>query len=321
MKKIYNVVIIGAGNIASEYDDASSTQILTHAHAVKQLSKFNLLGFYDVDKKKAKAAAVKWKTKVIYNLNSIQKNIDIVCCAVPDEFHYSVLKEISTFSVLKAVICEKPIAKKVIQAKELVDLYSKKDIPLFVNYTRRFMPEFMELKKWVEQSGRLIVGNCFYGKGVCHNCSHMLNILELFWKDIKVLSVDNFLYDYFEDDPSVTFVLEAGSGKIYFYPIDCKIATVFEFDLFFEGGRVKYSDAEGIIEYYKIQESAVYTNELNYTLEKRIKLERTEAMLNLYKNVYNVLNLKKEVISTGMDAYRTICLCESISDKISGEQK
>lgn len=311
-------MIIGAGNIASGYDELSNNQVLTHAHAIRQLSKFNLLGFYDIDEKKARVAAVKWKTKVIHNLNSIQKDIDIICCAVPDEFHYSVLKEISTFSELKAVICEKPITKTAIQAKELVDLYNKKNIPLFVNYTRRFMPEFVELKEWIERSGRLIVGNCFYGKGVCHNCSHMLNILELFWKNLKVLSVGNILYDYFEDDPSVAFVLKTDSGEIFFHPIDCKIATVFEFDLFFESGRVKYSDAEGAIDYYNIQESAVYTNQLNYVLQKSIKIDRTKALMNLYKNVYDVLNMKHEVISAGMDAYRTICLCENVNDKISG---
>lgn len=309
-------MIIGAGNIASGYDEVSSVQILTHAHAIKQSLVFNLLGFYDINRKNAETAALKWGTKAIYDLNSIQQNIDIVCCAVPDEFHYSVLKMICSLSELKAVICEKPITKKAMQAKELVDLYDKKGIPLVVNYTRRFLPEFAELKKWIERSGRLIVGNCYYGKGVVHNCSHMLNIMELFWDNLEVLSAGNILYDYFKKDPSADFIMKAGSGKLYFHTIDCNIVTVFEFDLLFEGGRVKYSDADGTIDYYIVEESAVYMDELNYILEKSVKIDRTSALKNLYQNVYDVLNMKQEALSTGMDAYRTLCLCEDINNKI-----
>ena len=313
----YNVVIIGAGNIASGYDDILSPRILTHAHALKTLAFFNFLGFYDIDERRAEAAAQKWGVEKIDSLENIQKEIDIICCAAPDEFHYEILKKVSVFSSLKAVICEKPITRKTYQAKELVKLYKEKNIPLFVNYTRRFLGEFTELKHWISRAGSLIVGNCYYGKGVFHNCSHMINILEYILADLELLSTDFMLYDFFEEDPSINFVLKNESSKIYFHPIDCNIATVFEFDLFFENGRVRYSDHEGSIDYYQIKKSSVYSGELNYLLDRRIKIKWDLALLNLYKNVYDAICNQSEVCSDGEEAYKTISLCEKITKKVT----
>lgn len=312
MNKKLNVVIIGAGNIASGYDYPASRLVLTHAHAIGISKSYRLLGFCDVNSDRAKEAALKWKTKVITDIENLDSKPDIICCAVPDDNHFDILKKCCEYDTIKAVICEKPITKSSLQAKYLVDVYKQKGIPLWVNYTRRFLNEFVELKNWIENAGNLITANCFYGKGIFHNCSHMINILEFLVGFLELSSTGNVLYDYFEDDPSVEFQLKTKTGKIFFYPVPCSIVTVFEFDLIFSFGRIKYSDATGLIEYYVIAESPIYKNELNYILYKSVKVMNGAALQNLYENIYATLNSQEKNCSSGETAYRTVCLCEKI---------
>lgn len=309
---IYNVLIIGAGKIASGYDTPMQDKILTHAHALVLATDFNLLGFYDVDQQKAEIAAKKWGVGVIRDLASIKNQVDVVCCAVPDEFHYDIMKRIIELPRLKMAICEKPITRNLVQAQEMVELYKRREIPLIVNYTRRFLNEFIELKNWINEAGDLKVGNCFYGKGVFHNCSHMINTLEYLFGELEFLQTNYMMYDYFQDDPSVSFILKRNSANIYFHPIECNIVTVFEFDLLFAKGRIKYSDAEGKIKYYKVDESEIYDNELNYVLERIVEIDWNSALTTLYKNVGDVLRKQVRMHSSGEDAYKTICICDKV---------
>ena len=108
--KQYNVVIIGAGNIGAGFDSPESDEILTHAHAFLKNDKFNLIGFYDVDFVKAASAANKWNVQAFVTMESAMKHAEVVCCTVPDAYHYQVLKEIAEYPV-KLVFAEKPITK------------------------------------------------------------------------------------------------------------------------------------------------------------------------------------------------------------------
>lgn len=65
MGKSYNVLIIGAGNIGAFFDMPYSKNVLTHAHAFSKVEGFNLLGFVDVDNKKAIEAANIWNAKAL----------------------------------------------------------------------------------------------------------------------------------------------------------------------------------------------------------------------------------------------------------------
>lgn len=112
MRRMYNVLIVGAGNIGAFFDMPSSKNILTHAHAFTKAKGFNFLGFVDIDKEKAQNAAKLWNTSYFENLSeAFNKNrIDIISICTPDEFHYNLLKQLADFPV-RLVFAEKPLTK------------------------------------------------------------------------------------------------------------------------------------------------------------------------------------------------------------------
>src|SRR3989339_2147333 len=139
-QKKFKALIIGAGRIASGFDDPKSKQILTHAHAYKKHPQIEFIGFYDIDFKKAKLAAKKWSVGSYSDFKkAINENMpDIISICTPDRNHFEQFKMISQLkNKPKIVICEKPLTVGLYNTKKIVQLYNKKKIPVLVNHSRR----------------------------------------------------------------------------------------------------------------------------------------------------------------------------------------
>src|SRR3972149_7328158 len=123
MIRRYNAMIIGAGNIGAFYDTPDSTNILTHAHAFSKHQGFNLMGFIDTDYHKAEEASAIWGGSAFHSIEEAFDGgpADIVSIAVPDEFHYEILKKLTLYPV-KLVFGEKPLVETASQAEEIVRL-------------------------------------------------------------------------------------------------------------------------------------------------------------------------------------------------------
>lgn len=310
----YRVGIIGAGNIAGGYDSLGDNNVLTHAKAIILSESFELIGFYDINPLNSLKASMKWRTSQIETLEDLLDGSDVICICVPDAFHYDILKQCMHHKGLKAIVLEKPLAKSPDQAKEILDLSKSAQTKVFINYSRRYQKEFIESKRWIAcEAGHLIAGTCYYGKGLVHNCSHIINLLGFFFDDISFLYSGKSLIDYSDSDPSEEFALESSGATIFFHPIPCTIVTIFGFELFFEKGRMIYSSEDGTISYYDIEESDLYTGEMNYKLNKSVDVNAGSAMTNLYKNIEEVLDGKENIRCTVADAYRTMELCETIA--------
>lgn len=313
---MYKVGIIGAGMIAAGYDDPDMENILTHAHAVCISSKTELVGFFDVDKGKSNAAAKKWNAFVFENIHDLVKESDIVCCATPDQLHYEILKTIlSNPEKLRAVICEKPIATNLMQATQIIKACSSFELPVVVNYTRRFLGGFERLKDIASNMGRFIHGNCYYGKGLLHNGSHMVNLLDYIVGivEYKKLDVIKQINDFYEKDPSIAFFLELeDDARVFFHVIPSTITSVFQFELFFEKGKLFYDSTLEQVKIYGVKEWDMYPGYTCYRETGIIKTERSEAMINLYKDVINVISNGSKSKSDGESAVETLRICDAV---------
>jgi hypothetical protein len=112
--------------------------------------------------------------------------VDIAIVSTSDNTHYEILKQLAEYP-LKLVIVEKPICENLEQAREIVELYKAKGIPLMVNYTRRFLPYYDNLKEY----GKPISSVCRFNRGWLHTASHAIDFFNM-------LGCDN--YSIFESD-------------------------------------------------------------------------------------------------------------------------
>lgn len=316
---MYKVGIIGAGQIASGYDSPLSNDYLTHAHTISELDDFYLEGFYDINQSQMNRAAKKWNTNAYSTAEELVKASDIIVCAVPDDHHYEMLKRIfESDTHLCGVICEKPLALKPDQGAEICALYKSRDILLTVNYTRRFLDGFDEAKRKIKIFGDFVRGNCYYGKGLMHNGSHMINIIDhiLGLSDISDVGILESVNDYSEDDLSVSFYLTlCGKARVYFQVIPCNITSAFQFELFFEKGKLCYDSTQERIYVYDIGALKKYTGYTCYQQTSIIETNRSKAMLNLYRCVLNSIEMGFDNRCSGEDALRTLAICDEITKK------
>jgi predicted dehydrogenase len=208
MKK---VLIVGAGNqsiLADKNGSGNENKIISFYKALKEHKGFEIIGFVDKDITKAiKAIDISLKDNILSDEWQISeslkafsnKKMDIIIIATSDDMHYQNLKDIIKYDIkAKLVICEKPLCETTEQIKEIIKLYKKAKIPLLVNYTRRFIQEYKDLKKNIDEKkfGKLVGITVKYNRGLIHTFSHIADTLNyLFGNDawIKKTIVIDFI--------------------------------------------------------------------------------------------------------------------------------
>ncbi len=307
---MYRAVIIGAGNIASGFDSPDSRDILTHAHAYQCHPAFQLTGFYDKDYKRAVEAAHKWGCRAYGTLAEALKAAKVVSCCVPDSYHRQILEKAAAYAP-KLVIAEKPLASSVAEGEELLRTYGT-GIPLLLNYSRRFLPEFQLLREEIRRYGKFLKGVGYYGKGILHNGSHMIDLLRFLLGSVecgKILKAE--IRDY-DGDPSKDAILQVQGQPFYMAAVDSRIATVFELDLFFEKARIRIVDGGSLIERYMIKESDTYAGYYNYVFQEREHVDYSHAMIGLLDNAKDILEEKGTPACSIEDGAEVLKICIQI---------
>lgn len=318
--KVYNVLIIGGGDIGAGYDTPNSKEYLTHAHAFTDHSGFNLVGFVEPNKEVAQNISKKWQVNCFNSIDEAFKlsKIDVVSIAVPDEVHYAVLKEVAKYHP-KFVVAEKPLTQTISEAKEIVGIYA--GIPSLVNFKRRFTPEFISLKQKIDNNvfGEFRYGSAFYGKGFIHNGSHLVNLLSylinLDWDSFhKIDSVT----DYKIEDPSLSILLKNQSEKTSFLikSIHQNDFTIFDFDLIFSKGKIRITNLGNKIEEYQTVKNDVFTAFTTLRLKSDYVTELNKSLIYLADHIYEYLTQKTPLSCTFEEVYKEMIFTQKIKNSI-----
>ena len=120
-----NVGVIGVGYLGS-----------MHARVYSHLEDTTLVGICDCYKKRAKKTAKKYKTDYYLDYKDLLNKVQAVSIAVPTHLHHKIAKDFLNAGV--NVLIEKPIARNLQEADDLVSIAKKKDLILQVGHIERF---------------------------------------------------------------------------------------------------------------------------------------------------------------------------------------
>ncbi len=172
MSAKFTVLIVGAGRIGAFFDTPDSVDVLTHAHAFSQHPDFELLGFVDQDLARAEQAARLWSVEAYASIDEAfaSARIDVVVNATPDQVHFDTLQQLID-KAPRLIFTEKPLTATLSEAKQVLAQAQSKELEIAVNYSRCFVPEFVQLRKDIMQGlhGDYLTGSGAYGKGFLHN--------------------------------------------------------------------------------------------------------------------------------------------------------
>jgi predicted dehydrogenase len=91
------------------------------------------------------------KTEVFENVQSLCKAVDVVCIFAPNfarlDIMRNIAKAVEAGAKLKGIICEKPLARNVREADELVKIANKLRVPTAYFENQLFMPSVVEARR------------------------------------------------------------------------------------------------------------------------------------------------------------------------------
>lgn len=286
-KTTARVGIIGAGNIASRWDEVStSMEAKTHAKAFSQTAGCQIVSILDQDTKRAEEAAQFWKIPHSTSKLSdfVAQDLDVICLCTPEAARLSILKDIPAKKGM-VLICEKPLAATAQEAEGIVKLCQEKGWLLMVNFIRSFGQGFQELHKILQtqELGTLEKIIAHYGKGFRNNGSHMLQlILQLAGKPTQAKTLNTFPDDRSStDDKTLDVQIQFSGLNAYMTANDHRDFTVFEVDLFLSQGRIQVSDRGNKIEVSKVIDDPVYPG---YKILKKDR-ELSAGLKNHFSNL------------------------------------
>jgi predicted dehydrogenase len=117
-----------------------------HTKLFKEVETAELIGVYDIDKKKADVAANEFGITAFANLNELLSQVEGVSIVATTSAHYELVKK--AFEKNVNVLVEKPITATIEEAEEIVKIADEKKLILQVGHIERFNPALLSLEKY-----------------------------------------------------------------------------------------------------------------------------------------------------------------------------
>jgi predicted dehydrogenase len=181
------VLLIGLGQIGMGYDLALDPEryVLSHARAYVQHPDFRLCAGVDPDAGQRATFTERFGAPAHAGLEEAlaRHKPDVVAVALPTALHRDAVERVLACARPAAILCEKPLAYDIGDARAMVALCEEAGVPLYVNYIRRSDIAAIEVAQRLRAgaiAGPGIKGVCWYSKGFRHNGSHFFNLLQ-FW--------------------------------------------------------------------------------------------------------------------------------------------
>ena len=122
--------VLGAGHLGK-----------IHINCIKQLSVYELIGFYDQDVNTAKKVSEDLQVKCFSSIEELIDSVDVVDIVTPTISHF----ECASLSLKKGkhVFIEKPIVATVEEADKLIELAEAAKVKVQVGHVERFNPAYI----------------------------------------------------------------------------------------------------------------------------------------------------------------------------------
>ncbi len=310
--------IVGLGRIGSSLEkDKLREKPCTHAGVISNNKDCFLAGGCDLDEEKCDAFSKDWNCKAVYtDLEKMLGEIkpDILHISTPQKTHYSIIK-IAVPYFPKLIICEKPLAHNLEDAKKILDVYKKQKIKILVNHERRYSKDYIKVKnhikaetygKLLSVSAKVYMGqNSPVGDILLHDGTHLIDIIYFITgRKLKIEQYQkskNHIFIFCKAD-KIPVVIEAGSKRDH---------ILFEVDISFAQGRIRIGN--GLYEEYKSTKSPYYEKMRSAVLTNAKRPKITGYFSNMMIDAVNcVKDNSLTPVSSAEDAFYVIKLIDEV---------
>jgi predicted dehydrogenase len=322
----FSAAILGLGQIGQGYDYEASDDslILTHASAYHHHAGFELVAAVDPDPEPRERFVRKFGLPAYADLKSLISGHrpEVFSLCVPTPQHGEVFQEIIPCGPL-AVLCEKPIALGLPEAREMVRLAEAQQVALLINYIRRFEPGGAALKEAIRRRefGDIYKGVAWYSKGIIHNGSHYLDFLRFLLGEVTGLQVLAAGREWPGQDPEPDVCLHFGEIPIYFLAAREEGFSAGSIDLVGTGGLIHYHDGGERLEVRRVQPDPTYPGYKILSKPERLPGDMKRYQWHVVDHLYRHLTGKTALNGDGKSATETLAVIQKIIETRKMEQQ
>lgn len=310
----YKAVVIGAGQMGAGIDE----KLVSHAAAFNKNSQCQLLAIFDPSVENLEQAASYWAVDGYSDIESMlhDKQPDIVSICSPDFMHASQMELVAAYSP-KAIIVEKPVALNLNDLSKIENFFSKRDIIVAVNYTRRYLPTYYHLREEFSLQNIRAV-SIRYAKGLKHNGTHAIDLIRFLFGEIRSYKTLSSVNDYKADDPTASIYFETDScANIILQGLNQNDYVFFEVDVFTDQNRYTIHSDHRILSIYQVGEGRGVPPGKRLVFEKDITIQHHKGVSYLIKNVLGALGNREPLFLSLEEALVSERLAIKISEEFS----
>lgn len=130
--------VLGAGHLGK-----------IHLKCIRQLGKYELVGFYDTSNDTAKAVSEEFSIPCFDDIQALIKAVDVVDIVTPTTFHFNCIK--AALEQHKHIFVEKPVVATMEEAEALVKLAEGEGVKIQVGHVERFNPAFAGAAPFIDE--------------------------------------------------------------------------------------------------------------------------------------------------------------------------
>ena len=317
----YKVLIAGLGNIGLGYDLSNSLagSVKTHSRAFHMHDEFELLAGVDPSETARNNFTGIYKCKSYENLTIAlqEQQPDVIVIATPTQLHLEDIKTIAAYSAPRAILCEKPLALKREECRGILEICSKNNIDLYVNYIRRTDPAVIEIKSMLEVGviEKPVKAVARYSKGFLHNGSHFFEMLNYWLGDVissQVLNSGRQLQaGDSEPDVHVKFV----GGDATFLSSPDETLSYSSIECLSPNGRLTYEKGGNDIKWYPVDKTSKMELKVIQSEPLLIQSDLLQYQLHVAEHLFKALENKENNLCTGKRAFEVIDQMLSVLEK------
>lgn len=130
--------VIGAGHLGK-----------IHINCIKEISGYDLVGFYDVNPLVASDVHQKYNIPAFENFEELLEKVDVIDIVTPTVSHFEYAKK--SLEAKKHVFIEKPIVTTLEEAKELMKISKNAGVQIQIGHVERFNPAFLATRSYINE--------------------------------------------------------------------------------------------------------------------------------------------------------------------------
>jgi predicted dehydrogenase len=318
--------IVGLGRIGSMLeDDALREKPCTHAGAIAALRGCVLAGGADTDPERRSLFANRWNCSAVY-----ADAEEMLRCVKPDILHIAThpdshlrYAQLAAKYAVPAVVCEKPLAGTLKDARQIVRLYEEGKITILTNHERRYSADYIQARSRVVTGtyGDLlsVTAKLYFGKTrglmsqLIHDGTHLADAVSFLaggclekprvYGNLNKKTGTAFINARLGDSGIPVFI-ECGAQRDY---------LAFELDLAFSAGRIRIGN--GLYEEYESKVSPYYEGFRSLIKKETKPFGKTGCFVSMMKDAAACAREPKRIpVSSAADGYQAIKFILSLAE-------